>query len=59
MLEHTGNLDAFFDEMMQDPNYRSGYQAELNKLTSAAALLKVREQSDILSTMTARIENER
>lgn len=64
---HTDDLDTFFKEKMQDPNYRAGFETEKTKLASAAAILEAREaaglsqqkladQSGVPKTTIARIE---
>ncbi|MEN2316340.1 helix-turn-helix transcriptional regulator [Lacticaseibacillus paracasei] len=67
-MEHTGDLDAYFAEMMKDSAYREVYNEEKNKMASAMALLEAREEaglsqqkladkSGVPKTTIVRIEN--
>lgn len=67
-MENTGDLDAYFDEMMKDSSYREYYNSEKNKMASAIALLSAREEaglsqaklaekSGVPKTTIVRIEN--
>lgn len=67
-MDHTGDLDAYFAEMMKDSSYREVYNEEKNKLASAMALLQAREaaglsqaklaeKSGVPKTTIVRIEN--
>ena len=47
MMENSESLDDFFTEMMKDSSYRESYQAEMNKLASAAALVEAREEAGL------------
>ncbi|KRK46849.1 transcriptional regulator [Secundilactobacillus kimchicus JCM 15530] len=67
-MEHTGDLDAYFAEMMKASSYREAYNEEKNKMASAMALLEAREEaglsqqkladkSGVPKTTIVRIEN--
>ncbi|MFD1428672.1 helix-turn-helix domain-containing protein [Lacticaseibacillus mingshuiensis] len=47
MMENSESLDDFFSEMMKDSSYRQAYQAEMNRLSSAAALVEAREAAGL------------
>ena len=67
-MEHSGDLDAYFAEMMKDSTFRQAYTEEKNKMASALALLEAREaagltqaklaeKSGVPKTTIVRIEN--
>lgn len=44
-IKHTGDLDAYFTEMMKDSIFRQAYAAEKKKMASTLTLLETREES--------------
>lgn len=52
-LENTGDLDAYFAEMMKDSSFRQSYNEEKNKMASALALLEAREEAGLTQAKLA------